>query len=43
VYASTLPRDRLGILEAMLDDADPSVQVAAAAGVLAATNRLTGR
>lgn len=43
VYASTLPRDRLGILEAMLDDADPTVQVAAAAGVLRATNRLGGR
>lgn len=43
VYSDTLDRDHIGTLEAMLDDENPLVRVAAASGVLRAANRLTGR
>lgn len=43
VYADTLDRGELGTLEAMLDDPEPLVQVAAAAGLLRAIERVSGR
>lgn len=43
VYSDTLDRAGLGALIAMLDDPEPAVRVAAAAGLLDAVNRLSGR
>lgn len=43
VYSDTLDRSGLTRLESMLEDPSPLVRVSAAAGLLRATNRLTGR